>query len=495
MRKTSTHWSETKAFPFGLRLTMTRRKHVAACAPFALCLLAACPEAQPPDEPFDGSADTGSMVDGSPDAFVFDASANDLAVSDVSGSDAASPGDATRMPPVRIGTAQAQTHACGAAFDGEGNVYLAGYTNGALPGASAEGRQDMFLAKTRIGGPVQWIHQIGGGGAEGAIYTHGCAVAVGARGEAYVAGSIRGSGQFGGAPLPAPQVGFVARVNGDGSRAWLRSFGEGPGATKATHVKLYNGRVEVLGETDSAFVGQAPRGQTDVILTAFATETGAMGRSLRFGGAADDLAIGLVADAAGLWLGWRHSAGSPPTFGHDLVRLDAEDQIVVRYVAPPAAGFSSNLFSITNQGRPVVIGSVVSGDDGAYALRVHQPDGSLGPIVASRAAPNLIFRDFACGPTSCAVAGQKSQAPHSSGSGTEAFIDEYAADWSSMSRVSLVGDEPGRYTNASALVSATACRWYTTGWTTATLHGNGRIGEIDGYGMCADGRGVVTRSP
>ncbi len=90
-------------------------------------------------------------------------------------------------------------HGVGLAVDGDGNAYIAGGTSGSLPGApepnTHEHYDDIFVARYSSSGLIQWVHQLGTAGVDGAT-----GVAVDGSGSVYIAGQAGGT--LPGAPEP-----------------------------------------------------------------------------------------------------------------------------------------------------------------------------------------------------------------------------------------------------------------------------------------------------
>jgi hypothetical protein len=69
------------------------------------------------------------------------------------------------------------TYAFGAAVDGMGNAYIAGYTDGALPGQTSMGNSDAYVRQYESTGYAQWTYQYGAmdGANAGEDYSYGVA--------------------------------------------------------------------------------------------------------------------------------------------------------------------------------------------------------------------------------------------------------------------------------------------------------------------------------
>lgn len=102
----------------------------------------------------------------------------------------------------------------------DGNVYLAGETGGALPGQTSAGRGDAFLRKYAPGGTELWTRQFGYPDSSDAVNS----VAVDAEGNVYVAGSTDSPPE--GRIDPADSTAFLRKYDSAGGEQWSRLFGE-----------------------------------------------------------------------------------------------------------------------------------------------------------------------------------------------------------------------------------------------------------------------------
>ena len=116
----------------------------------------------------------------------------------------------------------------GVDVDIEGNVYVAGQVEGALPGQIGAGFNDAFLRRYDSEGRMLWTAQFGTEGGDFATD-----VAVDGDGNVYVVGwsRIEQSGQFNAISIHT----FVHKFDGDGQRLWARQL-DAEGFDRATGV-------------------------------------------------------------------------------------------------------------------------------------------------------------------------------------------------------------------------------------------------------------------
>ncbi|MHB8811158.1 MAG: LamG-like jellyroll fold domain-containing protein [Desulfobulbaceae bacterium] len=104
------------------------------------------------------------------------------------------------------------------AVDSTGSIYITGYTRGALVPGQYKGGRDIFIAKYDNGGNQMWVQQFGTTADE-----EGLGIAVDAAFNIYVTGYTKGAlvpGQGkGGKDI------FIAKLDGSGSQLWIRQTG------------------------------------------------------------------------------------------------------------------------------------------------------------------------------------------------------------------------------------------------------------------------------
>jgi hypothetical protein len=91
----------------------------------------------------------------------------------------------------------------GVATDGDGNVYISGWTEGSLGGTNFNQLADAWLAKYSAEGALRWKRQLRTSG-----YDYSLGVATGGKGNVYISGGTTGS--LGGAQQGGADA-FVAK--------------------------------------------------------------------------------------------------------------------------------------------------------------------------------------------------------------------------------------------------------------------------------------------
>lgn len=175
------------------------------------------------------------------------------------------------------------------AADEEGNVYIAGYTYGALAQPNA-GKYDAFLIKRDATDGTQWMRQWGTSEHD---YVYGLAVTPG--GDAFVVGYTEGD-------LAAPNAGeadaFLAGFNTSGDSLFVRQWGTVATDYAQAVATDRIGEVWVTGYTQGELDGNAKMGSEDAFLTRFDAE-GRKQWTRQWGSTMTDYGLGVVADNSG----------------------------------------------------------------------------------------------------------------------------------------------------------------------------------------------------
>ena len=153
---------------------------------------------------------------------------------------------------VQFGTAAVDV-AEGVSLDSLGNVYVAGYTQGTLPGQVSAGSQDAFVRKYNSSGAEQWTSQFGTTNQDSAF-----AVALDSSNNVFVAGQTLGT--FAGQANAGGSDGFVRKLSSAGVVAWTREFGTFDYENAQGCATDASGNVFVVGQTFGSFGGVSAGG-------------------------------------------------------------------------------------------------------------------------------------------------------------------------------------------------------------------------------------------
>ena len=169
--------------------------------------------------------------------------------------------------------------------DGNGNVYVAGATKGALGGSNG-GTSDAFVRKFDAKGLTLWSKQFGTSADDQAT-----GVAVDATGNVYVTGAT--SGALEGANAGSSD-GFLRKLDASGTTLWTRQFGTlGPESPKSLVVDS-SGNAYIAGSTYPT----GGQGSGDPFVRKF-DPSGATVWAKQFGGADEDEASAVAVDGSG----------------------------------------------------------------------------------------------------------------------------------------------------------------------------------------------------
>ena len=188
-----------------------------------------------------------------------------------------------------FGTAS-EDHASAIAVHASG-VYVAGATDGALPGQASAGDSDNFLRKYDLDGNEVWTRQFGTPSSDEIV-----SIAIDESG-LYMAGTT--SGMIAGQPSPGVVDAVVAKYDFNGQPVWTRQFGTS-NYDDALGIAVSAQGVYVAGNTTGALPGQVNAGDYD----AFVRKYDAGGRVLwtqQFGSRAHDEVLSIIVDGSGVY--------------------------------------------------------------------------------------------------------------------------------------------------------------------------------------------------
>jgi hypothetical protein len=233
-------------------------------------------------------------------------------------------------------------------------LYVAGWTNGALPGETNAGDYDAFVRRHDTDGNEIWTDQFGG-----TAYDDIDGIAV-HRGAIFVAGNTLSAlpGQTSGGAWDA----YVRRYDSDGNAVWTRQFG-GTGSETAHSVAVDRTGVYVAGSVSSGAQAFGPDSDVLVLKYDFA---GTLLWVRQFGTAGIDHAEGIAVWRGGVYvagmtagtLPGQTSAGGDDTF---LRKYDADGNEVWTRQFGTAGNDSASFRGVVTDGRGVYITGNVAG--------------------------------------------------------------------------------------------------------------------------------------
>ena len=178
------------------------------------------------------------------------------------------------------------------AFDGSGNVYVAGQTDGAFTGNTNQGFDDGFVAKFNSSLVLQGTVKQFGTTGEDEVFS----IAVDGSDNVFVAGQTIGA--FTGNTNLGGYDGFLAKFNSSLTQTAIKQFG-----TTGNDIVYWitaddSGNVYLAGYTSDAFLGNTNQGESDavVLMVDSSLELKALNQ---FGTSGDDEAYSIAVDGSG----------------------------------------------------------------------------------------------------------------------------------------------------------------------------------------------------
>lgn len=173
----------------------------------------------------------------------------------------------------------------------DGGLLVTGYTKGVVAGETNMGDKDAFLARINADGTLAWVDQLGGSGED-----KGQAIAQAPDGSIYVGGLT--SAEMPDSPSLGNMDGWVTKYTADGVRQWIRQVGTAEG-DQVLALAISNDGMVLAGGHTAGVMGESSAGAND----AFLRKLGADGATIwttQVGSPGDDRTADLVVDAAGV---------------------------------------------------------------------------------------------------------------------------------------------------------------------------------------------------
>ena len=149
--------------------------------------------------------------------------------------------------------------------DSSGNIYIAGITYGTLPSQESLSKSDAFIRKYDPSGKEIWAKQFGTNEEAGAV-----SITTDPSGNVYVAGTTNGT--LPGQTSSGGQDAFVRKYDSKGNQLWTQQFGTNGVDVANSATTDSKGNVYVTGLTDGAFPGQKLLGVNDVYIKKYDSE-------------------------------------------------------------------------------------------------------------------------------------------------------------------------------------------------------------------------------
>jgi hypothetical protein len=142
------------------------------------------------------------------------------------------------------------------ALDASG-IYVAGTTGAAMPGQTASGAGDVFVSKYDLSGQLLWTREFGT-----SAYDDALGIAVNPRG-VYIAGNTKG--ELPGQVSAGDSDFFVRKFDARGNASWARQVG-GRAHDEALAIAVGGSDLYVVGVTEGVLPGQTNKGSADAFI-------------------------------------------------------------------------------------------------------------------------------------------------------------------------------------------------------------------------------------
>lgn len=375
----------------------------------------------------------------------------------------------------------AGSRASAVAADASG-VSVAGSTAGVSPGQTGAGMHDAFVRKYDHNGAKSWTRQFGS--PVGA--TTPLAVAVDVSG-VYVAGETEGAlpGETS-ADRGDETDAFVRKYDPNGTELWTRQFGTS-GSEYASAVAVDGSGVYVVGSTYGALPGQTGAGSWDAFVRKY-DPGGTELWTRQFGTSQYDSATAVAADGFGVYVAGTHAAvvqtsqdpGDTFVTGYDPGGTELWTRKFGTSVASAVAVDASGVYLAG--WTPAALPGGSTADPGAYTdafVRKYDPDGAELWNRQFRTGVSDWALAVAADASGVYISGNTLVAASSeqSASDFEAFVRKYDPNGAELWTHRFGTSE---YDNASA-VTAGAAGVYVAGWTEGALPGETNEGGTDAF--------------
>ena len=174
---------------------------------------------------------------------------------------------------------------------GPSGVFVAGWTEGALPGQTSLGGEDAFIRKYSASGDEEWTRQFGTAQVDSAKL-----LSVDSTGFVYVGGQTTGTlgGQSAGGV-------YIRKYSDSGAPVWTQQVGGG-GVDDIYDLALSSAsEVFLFGITDGALPGQTSAGGYDMFLVEM-DQTGSLGFTTQFGSSGSDTPKQIALDSGAVYV-------------------------------------------------------------------------------------------------------------------------------------------------------------------------------------------------
>ena len=319
-----------------------------------------------------------------------------------------------------------------------GNIYVAGFVSGTLPGQASSGSSDAYIAKYDASGNMVWTRQFGT-----SDYDFVLAMAADGSGNIYMAGETNGT--FPGQTSSGQPDAFIAKYDTSGDEVWRRQFGVSGTDLANAMVADGSGNIYVAGYTEGTFPGQTSSGNGNAFVARYDT-LGNLVWTRQFDTLVGDGVKAMVADGSGNIYVAGYTMGTPPDlsgFGDVFIaRYDnLGNQVWIRQVGTNGTDMAGamvadglgNIYVVGNTGATMIEDTLIT-SGGAFIARYDTLGNEVwmrefdtsGDVYAGALTVDESGNIYVAGDTNGTFPGQTSSG------GPDAFIAKYDTSWNEV---------------------------------------------------------------
>ena len=178
----------------------------------------------------------------------------------------------------------------GVAVDSSENIYVTGFTEGALDNNTNSGERDIFLVKYNSRGVYQWTQQMGT-----SSYDEGSGVAVDSSDNIYVTGYTKG-GLDNNSNSGSSDI-FLVKYNSSGSKQWTQQLGTSSSESGYGVIADSSNNIYVTGYTVGDLDSNTNSGSKDLFIVKY-NSSGSKQWTQQLGSSLEDYGLGVAVDSS-----------------------------------------------------------------------------------------------------------------------------------------------------------------------------------------------------
>lgn len=163
----------------------------------------------------------------------------------------------------QMGASSKQTKGLSITSDSSSNVYITGYTTGGIDGNTRTGTEDLFITKYDSSGTKQWTHQLGVSSKK----TEGFGITSDSSANVYVTGFTEGALDL--STLTGTRDLFVTKYDSSGTKQWTHLLGSTAASTQGLGITSDTSNIYVTGFTTGALDNNSLTGIQDLFVAKY----------------------------------------------------------------------------------------------------------------------------------------------------------------------------------------------------------------------------------